>query len=132
MLKPLAIGFSREAVEELSRQKGEPEWMLQKRLQAWEVYESIPAHLGRRGDLGTYRTVANFKFQQVSPYVPAQTDQKLPPAIESALSGAMINGRSGLIAQYNGTVVRCELSEELKQQGVILSDLETAMREHPE
>ena len=64
------IGFSRVAVEELSRQKGEPEWMLQKRLQAWDIYESMQTPLGRRGDLGTLRMFSNFKFQQVSEGVP--------------------------------------------------------------
>jgi len=51
--KVLAPGFSRAAVEELSRLKGEPNWMLQLRLHAWETYENTPAPLGRRGDLGT-------------------------------------------------------------------------------
>ena len=132
MLKPLATGFSRSAVEELSRQKGEPEWMLQKRLHAWEVYESTPAPLGRRGDLGTRRTVANFKFQQLTPYTPVETNGVLPTSIEQSLQEALVNERSGLIIQQNSSVVHSELSEELKQQGVILTDLETAVREHPE
>ena len=66
MLDTLTTGFSRDAVVALSRQKGEPEWMLQRRLEAWEVYENTPAPLGRRGDLGTLRTIANFKFNQLS------------------------------------------------------------------
>ncbi|MDQ2888281.1 MAG: Fe-S cluster assembly protein SufD [Chloroflexota bacterium] len=132
MLKPLATGFSRSAVEELSRQKGEPEWMLQKRLRAWEVYESTPAPLGRRGDLGTRRTVASFKFQQLTPYTPVETNGVLPASIEQSLQEALVNERSGLIIQQNSSVVHSELSAELKQQGVILTDLETAVREHPE
>ena len=63
MANMLATGLSRSAVEELSRLKGEPEWMLQKRLHAWEVYESTPTPLGRRGDLGTPQTFSRFKFQ---------------------------------------------------------------------
>ena len=70
MTSVIANGLSRSAVEALSRQKGEPQWMLQKRLQAWETYEKMPAPLGRRGDLGTLRTIANFKFQELQPYVP--------------------------------------------------------------
>ncbi len=132
MLKPLATGFSRSAVEELSRQKGEPEWMLQKRLHAWEVYESTPAHLGRRGDLGTHRTVSNFKFQQISPYTPVESNGVLPASIEQSLQEALVNERSGLIIQQNSSVVHSELSEELKQHGVILTDLDTAVREYPE
>ena len=35
-------GFSREAVEELSRRKGEPDWLRDARLAAWETYERLP------------------------------------------------------------------------------------------
>ncbi len=69
MANVLPAGFSRGAVEELSRLKGEPQWMLEKRLQAWDAYERIPTPLGRRGDLGTRRTFSNFKFQQLTPSV---------------------------------------------------------------
>jgi Fe-S cluster assembly protein SufD len=106
--------------------------MLHKRLHAWDIYESTPPSLGRRGDLGTLRAVSNFKFQQLSPYVPASQSEKLPEAIEQSFQEGLINERSGLIVQLNGTVVRTELSEELKQQGVILTDLDTAVREYPE
>ncbi|MBV9712091.1 MAG: Fe-S cluster assembly protein SufD [Ktedonobacteraceae bacterium] len=132
MLKPLATGFSRGTIEELSRQKGEPEWMLQKRLDAWEIYESTPAPLGRRGDLGTRRTLSNFKFQELSPYIPSDTNGTLPAAIERSLQEALVNERSGLIVQHNSSVVHTELSNELKQQGVILTDLDTAVRQYPE
>lgn len=132
MLKPLATGFSRGAIEELSRRKGEPEWMLQKRLHAWEIYESTPAPLGRRGDLGTLRTVSNFKFQELSPYIPSDTNGTLPAAIAQSLHESLVNERSGLIVQHNSSVVHTELSAELKQQGVILTDMDTAIREYPE
>ena len=132
MLKALATGFSRDAVEALSRQKGEPEWMLQKRLHAWEIYENTPNPLGRRGDLGTLRTVANFKFQQLSPYVPAERNESLPATIEQSLQYGLVDQHSGLIVQRNASVVRTELSEAFKQQGVILTDLDTAVREYPE
>jgi Fe-S cluster assembly protein SufD len=131
MLNALATGFTRDAVVELSRQRGEPEWMLQKRLEAWEVYEKTPAPLGRRGDLGTLKALANFKFQQLNPYVPTE-EGTLPAAIEQSLQEALVNERSGLIVQHNSSVVHTELVEALQQQGVILTDLATAVREHPE
>jgi len=131
MLNALATGFTRDAVVELSRQRGEPEWMLQKRLEAWEIYEKTPAPLGRRGDLGTLKTLANFKFQQLNPYVPTE-EGKLPTAIEQSLQEALVNERTGLIVQHNSSVVHTELVEALQQQGVILTDLTTAVREHPE
>ena len=128
--KVLAPGFSRAAVEELSRLKGEPNWMLQLRLHAWETYENTPALLGRRGDLGTQRTVANFKFQNLNPFNPSGS--VLPTAIEQSLESAPVNERSGLLVQLNSSVVRSELREDLKQRGVILTDLDTAVREYPE
>lgn len=131
MLKALATGFTRQAIEELSRQKGEPEWMLQKRLQAWEIYENTPAPLGRRGDLGTLRTIANFKFQQLSPYVPVEQGQ-IPASIQASLENALVSERSGQIVQHNSSVVHIELSQELKEQGVILTDLDSAVRNYPE
>jgi len=131
MLDTLTTGFSRDAVVALSRQKGEPEWMLQRRLEAWEVYENTPAPLGRRGDLGTRRTIANFKFNRLSPFVPVEAG-KLSATIEQSLQEGLVTERSGLIVQHNSSVVHTQLAEELKQQGVILSDLDTAVREHPE
>src|SRR6266567_9217586 len=99
MANLITKGLSRDAVEALSRQKGEPEWMLQKRLHAWDVYENTPAPLGRRGDLGTQRTVSNFKFQQLSAYTPVATNGILPASIEQSLHEVLVNERSGLIVQ---------------------------------
>src|SRR5947207_13348404 len=132
MANLITKGLSRDAVEALSRQKGEPEWMLQKRLHAWDIYEKTPAPLGRRGDLGTFRTLANFKFQNLNPYVPANGNASLPAAIEQSLREALVDFRAGLIVQRNASVVRTELRSELKDKGVILTDLDTAVREYPD
>jgi Fe-S cluster assembly protein SufD len=132
MANALSNGFSRSAVEELSRQKGEPEWMLQKRLQAWDLYENMETPLGRRGDLGTLRMFSNFKFQSLSPYVPANGNGTLPAPIERSLKEALVDQRSGLVVQRNASVVRTELDEGLKRQGVILTDLDSAVRDYPE
>ena len=132
MPETLLSGFSRSAVEELSRSKGEPAWLLEKRLQAWEAYERLPVPLGRRGDLGTLRMFSNFKFQELKPYVPATSNGSLPAPVAQSLDEALVDQRAGLIVQHNSSVVRIELADELKQQGVILTDLETAVREYPE
>src|SRR5437016_14678414 len=108
----LPVGLTRSAVEELSRQKGEPEWMLQKRLQAWDIYESMPTPLGRRGDLGTLRTFSNFKFQQLSPYVPSNDNGSLSAPIDQSLKEALVDARAGLIVQRNASVLRTELDDD--------------------
>src|SRR5438105_8228098 len=108
MANVMASGLTRSAVEELSRQKGEPGWMLQKRLHAWDIFEQTPAPLGRRGDLGTVRTLANFKFQELTPYVPVDGNDTLPAIIEQSLQEALLDERAGLIVQRNASVVRVE------------------------
>jgi FeS assembly protein SufB len=128
----LARGLSRGSVEELSRRKGEPDWMLQKRLHAWDVYEHTEAPLGRRGDLGTFRTMANFKYSEIAPFVPSNNTGSLPAHIEHSLREALVDARAGLVVQHNSTVVRVELDEELKKQGVILTSLDNAVREYPD
>src|SRR5713226_5245584 len=104
-----ALGFSRDAVEALSRLKEEPAWMLQKRLHAWDIYEQTPAPLGRRGDLGTLRMFSNFKYQQLTPYIPADRNDPLPVHIAQSLQEALVDQRSGLIVQSNASVVKTEL-----------------------
>lgn len=132
MASNVTTGFSRSAVEELSRGRGEPEWMLSKRLQAWDLYESMPAPLGRRGDLGTLRAFSQFQYQELTPFVTPNGNGSLPVAIQKSLSEALVDQRAGLIVQRNGSVIKTELSDELKNQGVILTGLDTAVREHPE
>ncbi|HLI71391.1 MAG TPA: Fe-S cluster assembly protein SufD [Ktedonobacteraceae bacterium] len=132
MPETLLSGFSRSAVEELSRRKGEPAWMLEKRLRAWETYEKTPAPLGNRSDLGTLRTFSNFKFQALQPYVPANGNGSLPAPITQSLEQALVDQRAGLIVQRNASVVHIELAEDLQKQGVILTDLETAVRDYPD
>src|SRR5215470_20041037 len=105
MPEALPRGLSRGAIEELSRQKGEPEWMLQKRLQAWDIYENTPTPLGRRGDLGTLRMFSNFKFQALSPYVPSNGNGALPAPVEQSLKEALVDQRAGLAVQLNASVV---------------------------
>jgi FeS assembly protein SufB len=132
MASNVTTGFSRSAVEELSRGKGEPEWLLSKRLQAWDLYESMPAPLGRRGDLGTLRAFSQFQYQELTPFVTSNGNGSLPSAIQQSLSEALVDQRAGLIVQRNGSVIKTELSDELRSQGVILTALDTAVREHPD
>jgi len=124
MTQTLTKGFSRAGVEALSQLKGEPAWMLEKRLAAWEIYEQAPAPLGRRGDLGILQRVARYKYDALTPYV---------------ANGAHANGHaaaqvweSGLLVQQNSSVVARELDPALAAKGVILTDMDTAVREQSE
>ncbi len=56
----------------------------------------------------------------------------LPPSIEHSLREALVDTASRLVVQHNADVVRIELGQELQKQGVILTSLDSAVREYPE
>lgn len=128
-------GLSREAVEALSRRKGEPEWMRAFRLAAWETYERLPMpsrqdEEWRRTDLTTVRQ--RLERGQVRPWAePEAGAEALRHA--DALSRELAGGdeRAGLVVQHNSAAIRQELAASLAAKGVIFTDLDTAVREYP-
>lgn len=121
-------GFSRAAVEELSYLKDEPEWVRQRRLQAWEAYEARPMPQWRRTNLRRLHLDAFVPFQPSA--VPAADTTELPAELEHAI--ARESERAGLFIQRNTASTTVTLDEEWIEQGVILTDLDTAIREYPD
>ncbi len=115
-------------VEALSAARNEPKWLLESRLAAWELYADMPmpslqAEEWRRTD---YTTI---KWEQAGvPVVPMDADFEAIPAENRA---PLIGDRQGgLIAAVDGKIVHSELGEGLRKQGIIFTDLDTAIREH--
>jgi len=72
-------GFSRDAVEMLSAQRGDPEWVRERRLLAWRFYEEIP--FPTMSDEPWRRTsLRGLNLEQVLPW------QVHPPTLATALS----------------------------------------------
>lgn len=127
-----ALGFTREAVEALSAAKGEPDWVRDARLKAWDVYEATPMPTAR--DEAWRRTsIRGLKLDQVQPFgpgaIPQATLDMLPAEVREGLSE---EGRAGLLVQHNSGVVYTWIGEAAQQQGVIFMGLDQAVREHPE
>ena len=116
-------------VKSLSAAKQEPEWLLESRLAAWQLYEAMPmpslqAEEWRRTD---YTTI---KWQQAGELITAgsnATFESIPAENRSPLIG---NKQGGLIAAVDGKIVHNEVDDSLRKQGVIFTDLDTAIREH--
>ena len=61
------LGFSREAVLALAEQRGEPDWLRELRLRAWDTYESLP--MPTRSDEEWRRTdLRGLKLDQLAPF----------------------------------------------------------------
>ncbi len=135
-------GFSWEAVEALSRQKGEPAWVREARLVAWETYERLP--MPTRQDEEWRRTdLRRLRLDRFKPFAANGTDgvdgervTSLEQIADTGGAGALAFGtseqRGGITVQRDTATLYSELDPALAAQGVIYCDLDTAVREHPD
>ncbi|GAC1510244.1 MAG: Fe-S cluster assembly protein SufD [Chloroflexota bacterium] len=117
-------GMTREAVEQLSASKNEPEWMLERRLHAWHLFESLPMP-GRADEAWRQTDIGKLKLDELVPFSSATNER-----VESPLR--LDHNSSGLLTHQNSETIDRSLQEHVAAQGVIFTDLETALREHPD
>lgn len=123
-----APGYTRADVANLSAQNQEPKWLSESRLVAWELYESLPmpdlaTEEWRRTD---YRHI---RWQEAEKIITPNgaTLETVPVGNREPLIGTH---QGGLLVFVDGKVVHHELADELRQQGIVFTDLLTACREH--
>lgn len=128
-------GLTKEIVEEISRMKSEPEWMLEFRLKSLEQFYKMPMPQwgGDMKDLNfddiTYYVKPSEKSEKSWDEVPAEikaTFDKLgiPEAEQKYLAGVS--------AQYESEVVYHNMKEDLSDLGILFTDTDTALKEHEE
>lgn len=128
-------GLTEETVREISKAKDEPDWMLEFRLNAFHIFEKKPmptwgADLSKLDFEGmTYYSKPTEKPQTSWEALPTEiknTYERLgvPEAERSYLAGVG--------AQYDSEMVYHNIREDLKKQGIIFADIETAEHEYPE
>lgn len=126
-----ASGFSEETVRQASAAKNEPEWMLEFRLQAWRTFESLP--WPQPTDESWRRTrLTGFDLKNFTPF--ATNDGTVSrEELGDLLLGELDEMESSASLVYrDGGVIFREENEDLDSQGVIFTDLQTAVQEHPE
>ena len=129
-------GLDEGVVREISALKGEPEWMLAKRLKAYEIFMRKPMPTWGI-DLSDLDMDA-VKYFVRSTDRPAASWDDLPEDIKNTYDRIGIPEAererlvSGVAAQYESEVVYEQIREDLTEQGVIFLDTDTALREQPE
>ncbi|OEF99400.1 Fe-S cluster assembly protein SufB [Vulcanibacillus modesticaldus] len=128
-------GLTREVVEEISKMKGEPEWMLEFRLKALENFEQFPMPEWG-GDL------SELNFDDITYYIkPSEKAEKsweeVPDQIKDTFDKLGIpeaeqKWLAGVSAQYESEVVYHNMQKELEELGVIFMDTDSALKEYPE
>ncbi|MEX0920021.1 MAG: Fe-S cluster assembly protein SufB [Candidatus Pacearchaeota archaeon] len=129
-------GVSEALVRQISKDKNEPEWMLNKRLEAFRFFEemSMPNFGPDLSDLNLdeihfyMRPEAkrNSRSWDEVPEDIRQTYERLgiPQAEKEALAGVG--------AQYESEVVYHKLKEDLEKQGVVFLDCDEGLKDYPE
>lgn len=130
-------GFSREGVEALARERQDLDHVREARLKAWEVYERLPAPV--RSDEEWRRTdIRGLKLNKVSPFAGIGATSFDPltalqeAGVENAEAQIALGPNAGVVVQRDAATIFSALDPAVAAQGVIFSDLSTAMREHPE
>ena len=128
-------GLSERVVEEISWLKSEPDWMRGFRLQAYRRFLDKP--------LPTWGAdLTGIDFQNIYYFLRA-TDRmgrswdEVPESIKNTFDRLGIPEAerkylAGVSAQYESEVVYHQVKEELSKQGVLFTDMDTAVKEHPE
>jgi Fe-S cluster assembly protein SufB len=129
-------GLSEAVVRDISEKKGEPEWMLQRRLKGLKLFDRkpLPTWGGEVGDID----FDNIKYFVRSTEKQATSWEDLPEDIKNTYDRLGIPEAekqrlvAGVAAQYESEVVYHQIREDLEAQGVLFLDTDTALREHPE
>lgn len=126
-------GLTRKVVEEISKMKEEPQWMLDYRLKALEhFYERPMPQWG--GDL------TELDFDEIVYYVKPSEKQgrtwdEVPAEIKETFDKLGIPEAeqkylAGVSAQYESEVVYHSLKEDLQELGIVFKDTDTALKEN--
>jgi len=126
-------GLTEAIVRDISAKKHDPKWMLDFRLQSLEVYRQTP--------LPTWGPdLSALDMDHIVTYV--QPDARMAGRWEDVpedirdtfdrlgIPEAEKSSLAGVGAQYDSEVVYHSVQESLKKQGVVYTDMETALREH--
>lgn len=126
-------GLTADIVAEISKMKNEPAWMLKRRLKSLEIYDQLPLP-------GWGPPLDGLSMDEIVTYVKPDTGLKsdwneVPGYIKNTferlgIPKAETESLAGVGAQYDSEVVYHNIRQELLSQGVIYTDMETAVQEH--
>ncbi len=128
-------GLNRDVVIRISEEKNEPGWMTDFRLNALSVFERKP--------MPTWGAdLSGLNHEDICYYLKASEQQEgswdaVPAHIKKTFEALGVpqaerSFLAGVGAQFESEIVYKSLQKEWADQGVLFSDIETAVREYPE
>lgn len=131
----LRTGLSRDLVEHISAQKGEPGWMREKRLKALALCESAP--LPAWGPDLSGLDLENLLYYFDPEIAESQSWDEIPQEVwetfdKLGVPKAEQEYLGGVGAQYDSGMVYHKIKQELADQGVIFENMDVAVQKYPE
>ena len=126
----ISEGLTREIVEQISREKHDPDWMREFRLKSLEIYNSI--QMPQWGP-----SIEGLNMENIVTYVRPNTKMQgkwedVPEDIKDTFERLGIpqaeqTSLAGVGAQYDSELVYHNVRKEVEEQGVIYTDMESAL-----
>jgi Fe-S cluster assembly protein SufB len=134
-------GLTEETIHAISDDKGEPDWMRQRRLRALKQYQAMPMPTDWPGQ----PDLSEVEIDEIVPYIRPDIETRggvedwtdLPDEIKDTFDKLGIpeaekNALSGVGAQYESEVVYQNMQERWEEKGVVFMNMDQAVEEHPE
>jgi Fe-S cluster assembly protein SufB len=127
--------ITRDMVEEISRLKGEPDWMRRLRLRMLELFEKLPMPRWVRG-------VGEIDLEALVHYAKPQTEtarswDELPKEIKEyyeklGLPEMEAKALLGLATQFDSEIVYFNFKKKLQEKGVVMLPMDEAVKKYPD
>ena len=130
-MPPAELKFTQDDIEKLSKLLRDPQWYAEQRLKAWRMYKRTPMptlqdEAWRRTDIRSMRW-QDVEHRALNPKSLRSKDGKVPAKLLKPLVG---KDHGGQIIINNGKVTDRSLDSSLRRQGVVFTDLRTAVNKH--
>lgn len=128
-------GISRQVVEEISKMKGEPEWMLEFRLNAYEEFMRLPVPTWGPDLSGLdFNAITYYQKTEERKY---KSWNEVPDDIKNTFEKIGVPQAeraflAGVIGQYESEGFYQKLRSKWEERGVIFCDTDTAVQKYPE
>lgn len=129
------FGVTEELVREISSQKKEPAWMLEKRLQALQLFlrAPVPSWGPDLSDLELDKIVYFVRPDTTEAHAWEDVPEEIRRTFDRlGIPEAERTSLGGVGAQYDSDVVYHNIKEEWTRQGVIFENMDMAVQKHPE
>ena len=120
------LPFDKDYIEQFSKERNEPQWMNSLRLNALELANTLEMPKPDKTKIGNWN-FSNFKHEFTEGEAISSIED-LPAEMQAYFDEG--NVPQNLFIQRNHSVAYNTLNEELKNKGVIFTDIFTAMNEH--